>query len=332
MSSGRSAKFLETKKVLVQRLRSDCIPPGSKFMPIRVVAAEFQLSYPTAQTLIEELVKEGYLERHSTAGTFVPGAMERYTRIHLVFPLAEKNQGLFGAILRDELLKICKKEGIPSKLTWAENWRGGCATDYYVLSNLASNRIVRELIVLRRRGLILNEFPPPGSAPNYFDSITRDNFSAGILAGRILKLESNCKHPAILANPHGRHTWAQQCSAGFRAVWPRARICHPWAWSDNAIMRYLRMLFSHSHDAILCFVKAHALALTKYCQERQMPTPSIVLIAPPPKTANLPFPQISPTTSDFSDAAMRIIRNRINGDTSPAAHITLAARVLNSVG
>ena len=69
MARPRSEQTLLVKEKMIARLKGGFHPPGHRFFSNRGLAAQFGVSYQTADRLIRELVDEGWLERRPSAGT-----------------------------------------------------------------------------------------------------------------------------------------------------------------------------------------------------------------------------------------------------------------------
>lgn len=324
MPRGRGPKYIETKRILIQRLGSAYFPPGSRFATTRSVAQTFRISQQTAQSLLSELAEEGYLERRSKSGTFLPGSTTEFRRVCLVFDPSRNSPHSFGAVFLPRLTKALSERSIPWHLVWANKWSGAPKQDYVVLWERGGDKIQRHLAVTRQRGLILDAAPGTAASLKYFDSVSIDHFASGIMAGQILQKAPGCKRVAILAGPHGRPAWGVQPVLGFRAIWPRARVIHLNDWSHNRIEPVLEKIFSHPRDAVFSCGQAPTLDLLNYCLRHSLQSPFIITADKPPRRHEFPTPLITINLDEFVEVAIRIIRNRMAGDPSIPTHQTLA--------
>lgn len=330
MPRGKGTKYLEARRTLIHRIGSACFTPGAKFMTTRSVCTEFSMCIQSAHDLLSDLVAEGYLERRSTAGTFIPGSSVRYKRVQLVFYPKARNPKSFGGILRQRLVGRLKEQGVPFNLRWTDRWERASADDYLVLW-ATDDRSEREQAALRRRGLLLNATPGSLVSARYFDSISMDNFTSGFFAGQIIRQQSRFERVAILANPYGRDVWAEQCVLGFRSIWPRARLVHPQAWGPRALSEIVEGPSLQHCDAICCCNQYNALNLLNFFTKRQRPVPYMIAVDRTPMVPNFPIPLISFSVDELVETALRIIRARLNGDPSTPSHITLAPRLYSPI-
>lgn len=329
MPRPRGPKYLEARRVLLHRLGSACFAPGSKFMTSRAVCAEFSLSLQSAHDLLSELTVDGYLERHSTAGTFIPGSSQRYRRAQIVFYPKARNPGSFGGALRRRLLERLKDAKIPFGMSWTDKWAGASKEDYLVLWG-TDDKIERAQAAVRRRGLLLNATPGSAVSARYFDSLAIDHFTSGFLAGEVIKNKARFARVVIIANPYGRELWAQPCVLGFRSIWPRARLVHPPEWGRFVMRELAAKLPLQSYEAVFCVTQQNALGLMDYCKDISCPMPLIIAMDRPPMIPAFPLPLVCFSIDDMVETALRVIRARINGDPSPPSHITLAPRMSSS--
>ncbi len=285
--------------------------------------AKLGISCGTAQSILTELCDEGYLERRSTAGTFVPGKGLRFDLAHLVFnPRAKQVSGL-GKLILNRLVHELDRAAIPWKLTWKTEWKGSPRSHYIVYWDVGSASLLRELVALRQHGMLLAQHVPSHHAMAFFDSISVDPFGAGVCAGEILRQAEQCKRVSILANPHGMLSWAEHAVLGFRTQWPRARIFHPRTWTLPALEKTLKTFVSEKNDGIFCCSQRIAIPLAEYYAKYDRTLPTLVTYSPPPLYLEIPTTFVTFHVDEIVKNAVRVIRHRLLGDQSPTSHINV---------
>lgn len=323
-----SARRKDIERTLIQRIGGEHYAPGCKFMSNRAVASEFGINILTAQRILNDLAEEGRLDRRPCSGTFVPGAVTKYSRVNLLFNQMGRKAGSFKAEVLKGLSARLSEEKIPWKLTWLERGKRTLPGEYCVTCELNSGRIDRELALMRRHGLLIGGIPSSGIHASHFDSVAVDDFNAGVLAGRYFREHVHCRSLAILANPPGQYVWAERYTQGFRSIWPRARILHPASWSARSAPEYLKKLFSRSYDGLLCSFWRQVLDVNEYCARHHLTPPAMVALSKPPVPPHFQVPLITVSLNEVVETAMRIISNRIAGDMSPTVHLTLAPKIV----
>lgn len=98
MARPRSQKVIELKEKLIRRIEHGYYQPGSRFMSNRALGQRFEISYQTADTLMRELVAEGYLFRKPGSGTYLRGEASLLTGVELILNERAKRKGSFGAL------------------------------------------------------------------------------------------------------------------------------------------------------------------------------------------------------------------------------------------
>ena len=89
-------RYIKVKEAILEKINNGHLQVGDKMPGERKVAEELSVSQMTANRAIQELVKEGYLEREMGVGTFVVSKEP----IHKISPRV--NIVLFGSIGEDE--------------------------------------------------------------------------------------------------------------------------------------------------------------------------------------------------------------------------------------
>lgn len=327
MPRGRSPKYIQARRTLIGRLQSAYFAPGARFMSNRAASQEFDLSYPTAQSLLADLAEDGYIVR-TRSGTFVPGARKQFRQARVIFDPVSMKEDTFGGAMLQPLKKRLTDASLAFACNWSDQRRAIGSDEYVVLWERGQGRVSREMALFKHRGLLLNATPAPGKAMEQFDSVAIDYFAAGELAGHFLRRPLPASsHVIIVAARPGLMGWAQQCILGFRGSWPRARTLYPTLTDPPSGQRFLEKLTQTPHDAVLFFVVRHALSYFDYIKAHRLPIPQIIVIDKPPHRKDLPFPFVSVSLEQFIDCAVRIVRNRLHGDSSSASHISLGPHI-----
>ena len=316
MARPRSERTRLVKEKMIARLKGGFHPPGHRFFSNRGLAAQFGISYQTADRLIRELVDEGWLERRASAGTYVSGKPVAWRGAALVFHERAKRKGSFGARLMKDLTTSLAQAGITSKKVWSRD--EAVAVDGHWLPVLwECPRTMASLAGARRFLLVLNDTPPPGLASSYVDSVACDDFSGGAAAAELLRETGNV---AILAGPEADHR-SRQRVAGFQSVCAKAKVFWAETWDAEAAAKLAPGIARGRHGGVFCCSDRLAEGLVKSGIER-----AIVGFDDAPVAETLDLTTIAIPWADMVAGAVDVIRRRINGHTGPAAKLIFAPR------
>lgn len=325
MAKSTAEKILSVKNHLILRTQIEFLP-GGRFLTNREVADEYSISYVTAHRILDDLCMKGLLVRRSTNGTFLPGRIMAYQKAHLIFNPKANQPGRFGSALLRELCKRLDAMGIAWKLSWASGRIVTDKEDYHILWERLRDSKARELSATGRRGLLLNQ-PPPPSTLQSFDSVRIDYFAAGVRAGEFLRAKKGCRKTTCIGFPTGKSKASESFVRGFRSEWPNARFVNFRAWEKPAKFETLAHVAEHKDMGICCAAVTSSVQLMQYYQQQGLDTSMLVASAEPPRPSSVTMPFITVPLYEIVGAATRIIRNRFAGDSSCPTHITLEPRL-----
>lgn len=319
MARPRSEQTLLVKEKMIARLKGGFHPPGQRFFSNRGLAAQFGVSYQTADRLIRELVDEGWLERRPSAGTYVSGKALAWQGAALVFHERAKRPGSFGARLLEDLTRALTQAGIAVKLTWSND--GSVQVEDHWLPVLweCPQTMVR-LANERRFLLLINDTPPPGLISSFVDSVACDDFSGGAAAAELLRDVGTADSVAVVAGAESDHR-SQQRVAGFRSVSPKAKVFWAESWDAEASAKLAPAVKKGRYAGIFCCsdrladgLMAHGVAA------------AVVGFDDAPVAETLNLTTIAMPWQEMVGGAVEIIRRRMGGHTGSASKRIFAPR------
>lgn len=325
MARPRSEQTLLVKEKMIARLKGGFHPPGQRFFSNRGLAAQFGISYQTADRLIRELVDDGWLERRPSAGTYVSGKAVAWQGAVLVFHERAKRAGSFGARLLEDLTQALSQAGIASKRIWSRDEEAR-VEDSWLPVLWECPRTMAGLAGARRFLLVLNDTPPPGLASSYVDSVACDDFSGGTAAAELLRGAGFPENTAVLAGPESDHR-SRQRVAGFQSVFPKAKVFWTESWDAEAAARLAPRVANGKFAGVFCCSDRLAEGLVTHGVDA-----AIVGFDDAPVAEALDLTTIAIPWREMVAGAVDIIRRRMNGDTGAAAKLIFAPRPVIRAG
>lgn len=319
MARPRSAQTRLVKEKMIARLKGGFHPPGQRFFSNRGLAAQFGVSYQTADRLIRELVEEGWLERRPSAGTYVSGKAVAWQGAALVFHERAKREGSFGARLMEELSQSLAHAGIAAKRIWGGEEKL-LVGDQWLPVLWERPTTMGELASARRFLLVLNDTPPPGLASSFVDSVACDDVSGGAAAAELLQAAQAGKKLAVLAGPQSDHRSCQRV-AGFHSIFPQAKVFWAESWDAEAAAKLAPSLAAGKFTGLFCCSDRLAEGLLSGGVET-----ALVGFDDAPVAEALNLTTIAVPWQEMVAGAVDIIRRRMNGYTGSAAKLIFAPR------
>jgi DNA-binding transcriptional regulator YhcF (GntR family) len=316
MARPRSEQTLLVRDKMIARLKGGFHPPGQRFFSNRGLAAQFGISYQTADRLIRELVDEGWLERRASSGTYVSGKAVAWRGAALVFHERAKREGSFGARLMADLTAALAQAGIETRKIWSGD-ETPTVENHWLPVLWECPRTMARLAEARRFLLVLNDTPPPGLASSYVDSVACDDFCGGAAAAELL---AGAGDSAVLAGPEHDHR-SRQRVAGFLSISPQARVYWAESWDAEAAASLAPQLGRGKHGAVFCCSDRLAEGLLAGGVSAPM-----VGFDDAPVAESLDLTTIAIPWDDMVAGAVEIIRRRMHGHTGPAAKLIFAPR------
>jgi len=319
MARPRSEHTLLVKEKMIARLKGGFHPPGQRFFSNRGLAAQFGISYQTADRLIRELVDEGWLERRPSAGTYVSGKEVAWQGAALVFHERAKRSGSFGARLLEDLTQALAQAGIASKRIWSRDEKAA-VEDSWLPVLWECPRVMAGLASARRFLLVLNDTPPPGLASSYVDSVACDDFSGGAAAAELLRGAGAAENPAILAGPENDHR-SRQRVAGFQSISNTEKVFWAENWDAEAAAKLAPRMARGKFDGVFCCSDRLAEGLVTSGVGA-----AVVGFDDAPVAEVLDLTTIAIPWQEMVAGAVDIIRRRMNGHAGSAAKLIFAPR------
>jgi DNA-binding transcriptional regulator YhcF (GntR family) len=319
MARPRSEQTLLVKEKMIARLKGGFHPPGQRFFSNRGLAAQFGISYQTADRLIRELVDEGWLERRPSAGTYVSGKAVAWQGAALVFHERAKREGSFGARLLEALTEALAQAGIASRTAWGRD-EDLILQDHWLPVLWECPGTMAKLVSERRFLLVLNDTPPPGLASSFVDSVACDDFSGGAAAAELLREAGSGENLAILAGPELDHR-SRQRVAGFRSLSNNAKVFWAESWDADAAVKLAPRMVKGRFSGVFCCSDRLAEGLVTNGVDA-----AIIGFDDAPVAESLNLTTIAIPWEEMVAGAVEIIRSRMHGHTGSAAKRIFAPR------
>ncbi len=325
MARPRSTRVSEIKTKLIARIRDGFHRPGEPFLSNRALSERYGVSYQTAHVLMEELVREGWLERKPSSGTFIAGREEKLVGVQLIFSSRARTPGSFGANLLQRMARALTSAGITHVQTWAEGEIRFRAKHLPVLWECS--HLIERFTNDRRFCLLLHDAPPPGLAASYVDCVRTDDFSGGVCAAQVLIQRLNdSRGLAVLAGPKDDRRSCQRVE-GFLKVVPTARVIHSGGWFLEHGHAAAAALAGNDLNGVFCCNDRLAQGMLAELEARGVQAPPhVVGFDNAPIAEALHLSTIAIPWEQFAAEAVDLVRNRLEGDTSPARQIILSLR------
>lgn len=324
MARPRSEKVHAVKAKLVARLQDGFHRPGDRFLSARAVAQRYAVSYQTAHRVIAELEEEGRLERRQASGTYIAGRAAHPKLVELWFHPRAQRSGSYGAHLLALLKKSLADAGVNFSVCWSQGNNLPAANSYPVLWEAPG--VLLRVMAVSRYALVLNDRPAPGLAASMMDAVTTDDFSAGVCAAQVL-----CKRPndgrrfAVLAGPRDDER-SKTRVAGFLSRLAQATVVNAGGWFFEDAQRVAARVLAANPAGVFCVNDRLAEALLACCREQGRAAPPIVGHDNAPVAEELHLTTIETPWEEMVDAAVAVIRSRLDGNSRPARQIILAQR------
>ncbi|MCX6895825.1 MAG: substrate-binding domain-containing protein, partial [Verrucomicrobia bacterium] len=280
--------------------------------------------YQTAHRVITELEEEGLLERRQASGTYIAGRAAHPRSVELWFHPRAQRRGSYGAHLLALLKKALADAGVNFSVCWSKAGDRPAANSYPVLWE--SPGVLKRVMAVSRYALVLNDRPAPGLAASMVDAVATDDFSAGVCAAQVL-----CKRPndgsrfSVLAGPRDDER-SKIRVAGFLSRLPQAGVVNAGSWFFEDAQRVAARVLAQNPAGVFCVNDRLAEALLACCREQGRPAPPVVGHDNAPVAEELHLTTIETPWAEMVDAAVAVIRSRLDGNSRPARQIILAQR------
>lgn len=323
MARPRSQKVTEVKEKMIRRIRHGYYLPGSRFMSNRGLGQRFDISYQTADTLVRELVAEGYLYRKPGSGTYLLGNKPQLHGVELILNERAKRRGSFGALLRQRLTEEFEKAGIQVRTRW-----GGS------LSRLSASSIpvfwecshLKQLVQQTDRyWLLINQAPPKGLSATFCDAVSVDDHSGGIAAGELVAARISEGKVMILGGPK-TDLRCRDRVRGFQEMVPDSEVFFSDSWFYEDGHKAAGPLLRKKPSAVFCVNDRLAQALLDVARQYRLAPPRVIGFDDAPVAEQLNLTTMAIPWEELADNVVEIAQKRIAGDTSTASTRILAPR------
>lgn len=317
--------------MLANRLRTEQVRPGRRFLSARALAAQFQISYKSAHRLLRELQQEGFLERRASSGTYHAGESTRLTGVQLVFHPRARDRGTLGADLLGRMETALRDRGIRLVRSWGDEQRVPALLAGHFVVVWECPGAVRAAAEEQHYCLSLNNSPPPGTAAALVDAISADDFSGGANAAEILKqCTGKSGSFAVLGGPRNDPR-SQKRIAGFCAHVDDAWVCSADSWYAEDARVHAPKLLARKPAGIFGCNDRLAQAVVEHARSQGLSLPPIVGFDNAPVAASLGLTTVGIPWDIMVGEALRIIQERLAGSTSVARHIVLAHETVRRI-
>jgi hypothetical protein len=318
------------KADVTARLRGGRFRPGERFLSARALASDFGISYQTADRLLNELTRDGLLERRAASGTFVPGrsrhAESGFTEVRFLFASRARRPNSFGARLQAALAERLRCDGIQWQTSWAEVTSVDEVPSDCFLVLWEAPAALTGCRRVGRRALLLNASPPHGLDAAVIDSVTPDDFAGGVFAAELLLQRGrpvlSRNRLAILSGPPG-DARSDARRDGFLSRAPWANVVNADGWYVEDGRRVAAEAYRHGQDGVFCANDRLAEAVLVYCRGVGAARPPLVGFDDAPVAAANDLTTIAIPWSELVSDAADIILARLGGDGSAARRRTV---------
>lgn len=324
MPRSRSPRIASIKAALVTRLRGDFSRPGGRFLSARALAAHYSVSYKTAHTLLGELRDEGLLRRRPASGTYLAGEHPALRGVQLCFHARARRAGSFGAHLMERLESALRERKIEVLRTWADESRTPRLRPEYYPVAWECRPAMQAAAEARCFGLCLNDTPPPGIGGGLIDAISTDDFSGGACAAELLKTRTGRAGGfAVLGGPQD-DARSRRRIAGFLAHVADATVVPAESWFVEAGRKHAAAILAQNAAGVFCCNDRLAEAVLTHGRSTGRTLPPIIGFDNAPIARELGLTSVGIPWDAMVEQAVALVVARLDGDTTPAKHITLA--------
>lgn len=323
MARPRSQKVLELKEKLIRRIEHGYYQPGSRFLSNRALGQRFEISYQTADTLLRELVAEGYLFRKPGSGTFLRGEAPQWQGVDLVLNERAKRKGSFGALLRDRLLEEFSKVGIAVRTRWDSpllRFSVGSLPVFWECDQLP-----QVLLDEGRYCMLINKTPPKGLSAAFVDAVSVDDHSGGVAAGELVKARTRAKQIVILGGPQSDQRCVDRVR-GFQEVVPESKAVFADSWFYEDGIKAVESILEKKPQVVFCANDRLAQALLDTVKREWVSPPRVIGFDDAPIAEQMNLTTIAMPWQEIADNVVEVVQKRMSGDTSTAITRILAPR------
>ncbi|MDE0767429.1 MAG: substrate-binding domain-containing protein [Opitutaceae bacterium] len=324
MARPRSQKVIDVKEKLIRRIEHGYYLPGSRFLSNRALGLRFSISYQTADTLIRELVAEGYLTRKPGSGTFLRGETPQWRGVELIFNERARVKDSFGALLLARLKDGFEKAGIQARVRWGGSVSRVSGSSFPIFWECSE---AQELIRKEERYcLLINQAPPKGLSAVYCDAVSVDDHSGGIAAGELVRSIAPDAVAMILGGPKGDQRCLDRVR-GFQEAIPGAEVHFAESWFYDDGLLAARPLLEKKPKVVFCANDRLAQALMDVAGKKGRSVGLRVIgFDDAPVAEQLDLTTISIPWDELAKNVVEVAQKRISGDTSTAITRILAPR------
>jgi DNA-binding transcriptional regulator YhcF (GntR family) len=323
MARPRSPKVIELKEKLIQRIEHGYYQPGSRFLSNRALGQRFAISYQTADTLLRELVAEGYLFRKPGSGTYLRGEVSPLKSVDLVLNERAKRKDSFGALLRDCLVTGFDRAGIAVRVRWdspALRFQASSLPVFWECQALSDYTLQPG-----RYCLLINQSPPKGLSAVFVDAVSVDDHSGGIAAGELAMGRTRARNVAVLAGPKTDQRCLDRVR-GFLEIIPQAKVFYADSWFYEDGLRTAAEVLDLNPDVVFCANDRLAQALLKAAEKGEKDIPKVIGFDDAPIAEQLNLSTIAMPWMELATNVVEVVQKRLGGDTSTAISRILAPR------
>lgn len=322
MSTFSRTNVRQTREALLRRITAGDWRPGERFLSARRICAMYPVSYQTAHRISRDLVEAGYLERRGRSGTYIAGSPGGYHRVDLVFNARARRRDSFGQRLLDLV-----SQGLDRyRILWRLNFDGrhhSKRDDYQVFWEMGDS--VCDRLASRGFALLLGQRPPHGVLAASIDTVETDDFCGGVCAGEMLRDRMNARRPLVIGGPVD-DLRSRERMQGFQAVFPDAAVFHSRSWFFEDGVRLCQSIDPALFDG--CFCANDRLAQAFYSVHKPKPGYALVGFDGAPIARQLGIATVDIAWEEQAALAVRLIQNRLQGDTGVATRHIVAPKLL----
>lgn len=316
MGRKQSARVTAICEELITRLREGVYRPGERFLSARELAAQFAVSYQTADRILDTLGKEGYVERRAASGTYIPSSSIAFAEVGLFLSLRARRPQSFGERLLAGLTERLRRADLSWSVHWAETAEEVPPSVFPVLWEAPA--ILETCLRQRRPALLLNARPAPGLDSAFLDSVSVDDFFGGACAADLLiGQKESSEGLAVVIGPEDDPR-SEARKRGFLSRATSAAILSAGGWYKEDGFRIALEALRLGPHGIFCTNDRLAEALLLVAERNNLPRPRLVGFDDAPIAALLNLTTIAIPWDELIGDAVEITSRRLAGDVSAA--------------
>ncbi|QQE12020.1 substrate-binding domain-containing protein [Planctomycetota bacterium] len=345
----RSQRVDEVYHSLKHKIDSGFFTPGSRYMSARDLSQRYELSYQTADRLLNDLEHEGRLVRRPQSGTYVAGNLPKFNHVQLFLPSRAVIKDSFSYTLHEHLEPALNRiNSFDYSINIAESNKHvsikatGRSVDMVMRSNVMQDhqlkedalpmiwmrpRILVRCMAVGRRAILINE-PPNVLHADLFDSVGVDNTAGGVIAGDALqRLLGRRARLGVISGPINDLRSIERVK-GFKIRAQDAVVLHAGGWEASHGMRVAAQVARAKVDGLFCVNDRLADGVLNWLRKHKKPVPAVVGFDNAPVASELDLSTVAIPWAEFAEELRLMAERRLNEPEAPSRRVELVPKFI----